>query len=103
VKERNRKRYLGYTDWRMPTLEELCSLLEPRPNASGAYIAPLFRSGRAPCWTSDYNVGHRTTDYYVVDFARGSIDQFAGSEGFGDLAITRFYEKCAVKLVRRAR
>lgn len=103
VKERNRKKYLGHTDWRMPTLEELCSLLEPRPNASGAYIAPLFRSGRAPCWTSDYNVGHRTTDYYVVDFARGSIDQFAGSEGFGDLMPTRFYEKCAVKLVRRAR
>jgi len=55
TKELNSSRISGYGDWRLPTMEELCSLLEAEPNKHGKFIDNLFDSTQAACWSADEN------------------------------------------------
>ncbi len=69
VKSLNKKNFLGYSDWRMPTTEELASLLAPRVNDEGLHIASVFSCKQRVCWSSD--LGEHNTR--AVDFSEGSI------------------------------
>ena len=67
----NEKVFAGFDDWRMPTLEEAMSLMEPAPRA-GAYIDPVFEFGAAPImWTADRAPEDRL---WVVYFFDGCCD-----------------------------
>jgi len=46
--------FAGYRDWRLPTLEEAMSLMEPEAS-SGLYIDPKFGREQEWIWTSDIN------------------------------------------------
>jgi len=80
IKELNDKKFAGYSSWRMPTVDELKSLLTPKEindSLSASSIDPIFDRTQSSCWTSD----RRTpSGARLVNFNSGSI-------GWSDLSI----------------
>lgn len=53
IEDLNRKGYAGYSDWRLPTLEEAMSMMDPKQLNGDLYIDPKFDSRQRWIWTSD--------------------------------------------------
>jgi hypothetical protein len=81
VQELNEKRFGGHGTWRLPTVEELCSLLKAERNNRKLHIDTLFESVQSACWSSDLSarpVSGSVTAWllqaaFVVDFATGDF------------------------------
>jgi hypothetical protein len=70
VRGLDEQRHAGFDDWRLPTLEEAMSLMEPRKNGD-YYLDPVFeRSAASVMWTSDAAPeGRRWVVYYYDGIA----------------------------------
>ncbi len=63
----NLEQFAGYSDWRLPTLEEAMSLMKPTKNKEGLYIDTLFDKQQVQIWTSD---NYSPSKSYVDSFKR---------------------------------
>ncbi len=70
VAKLNNKRYAGYKDWRLPTLEEAACLLENEP-IFDRYIDPVFDNLQPFIWTGDTRSGGY--EAWFVSFNTGSV------------------------------
>ncbi len=71
VTKLNSKRFAGYKDWRLPTLEEAMSLMETSEKNGDLYIDPVFDSKQRWIWTSDLK---SASVAWVVYFGNGYCD-----------------------------
>ena len=49
----NQREHAGFEDWRLPTLEEAISLLEPHKKNAFLFIDPIFEDKQTWIWTTD--------------------------------------------------
>lgn len=83
----NRKGYAGYTDWRVPTVEEVSSLLEASEKNGNLYIDTVFDKKQRWLWTGDSCISGGMWRVYFDD---GYVD-------WGDVSLL------FVRLVRKIR
>lgn len=77
ISKLNQEQFVGYNDWRLPTLEEAMSLMEPAIKNGGLYIDPVFDPCQVRIWTSDFR---KDSMVWVVRFDSGYCD-YAYNDG----------------------
>ncbi len=78
VTDLNEKGYAGFSDWRLPTLEEAVSLLEPGEKNGNQFIDPVFDKMQSSIWTCDSNVSSASLKLdraWSVNFNHGLVSR----------------------------
>ena len=72
IQKLNREKFAGYSNWRLPTLEEAMSLMEPKELNGDLYIDPIFNKTQRWIWTCDKYAG--SPRQWVVNFNNGKCN-----------------------------
>ncbi len=84
VENLNEKKIAGFSDWRLPTMEEALSLVEPQRNPKGVYLSPAFSKEQPFIFVA---AQRKPGGYWFVDYKQGRAFWSSGSipGGFGRL------------------
>jgi len=84
VNEVNQQGLAGYKDWRIPSMEEALSLLEPQVNNKGQHLHPCFSKAQPFIFVAGR---HLPGGYWFTDFLQGTVFWASGFNpgGFGRL------------------
>lgn len=76
IQELNRQKYAGFSDWRLPTLEEVASLMESQESRDALYIDSIFSKDQNHTWTADIYDKNRAwaVDIFGGDFNPVEVD-----------------------------
>ena len=67
----NSQRFAGYTDWRLPTLDEAMSLMESEEKNGALRIDSVFDETQTKIWTADQS---SAGGVWQVDFSNGTCE-----------------------------
>ena len=70
LKALNRKKFAGFSDWRLPTLEEGASLIEKRKWYGDLHIFSVFSIIQKEIWTADVNDNNSN---WIISFKKGRV------------------------------
>jgi len=82
VEDLNQQKFGGFTDWRLPTIDEAMSLMEGEKNIEGLHLHPCFSRDQPFIFSADQR---RPGGYWFVDYKQGAAFWASGTipGGFG--------------------
>jgi hypothetical protein len=87
IDELNKKSFAGFLDWRLPTMEEAMSLMEPVKNFKDVFLKPCFSKEQPFIFVA---AQRKPGGYWFVDYKQGRAFWSSGTipGGFGRLVRT---------------
>lgn len=87
IVELNEQGFAGFCDWRLPTMEEAMSLMDPQKNQKGVYLSPVFSKEQPFIFVA---AQRKPGGYWFVDYKQGRAFWSSGTipGGFGRLVRT---------------
>jgi hypothetical protein len=84
IDETNAEKYAGHADWRLPSMAEALSLLQPKKNFKELYLHPCFSSEQPFIFVA---AQRKPGGYWFVDYKQGRAFWSSGTipGGFGRL------------------
>ena len=76
VEKLNSEGFAGFHDWRLPTMEEALSLMEPEMNSKGLYLNPCFSREQPFIFVA---ARRQPGGYWFVDYKQGRAFWSSGS------------------------
>ena len=86
----NEHNLAGFSDWRIPTVEELLSLMEPNMK-DGRYIDPVFQKAILNTWSID-TIEEAFAGAWFVDYSEGKAVDGNRAAGLGHVHLVRTME-----------
>jgi serine/threonine-protein kinase len=77
IDQMNRNRFAGFRDWRMPTVDELRTLIDPPPQGTSLCIQPVFDPTQIWLWSCDRR-SHIAAWYVSLDLGFVAAHDFTG-------------------------